>query len=95
MNYFIADYLLPCAYKSLFGIECPVCGFQRSFLLLLQGKFIESIKMYAPLIPLLILIFIALLRKIQPEWIGKKRLSIYSLVVLTIIFINYIIELIL
>lgn len=38
--------MLPCLSKTLFGIECLGCGFQRGFLLLLQGNFVAAFKMY-------------------------------------------------
>jgi hypothetical protein len=85
---FLED-LLPCAYKSLFGIDCPICGAQRSLLLLLQGKFVESLYMYFPLIPILSLIIIAPFRILQPRWISRKFLSRYSIAVLIIIMITY------
>ncbi|MGH2648898.1 MAG: DUF2752 domain-containing protein [Ginsengibacter sp.] len=94
MNNFFSEHLLPCAYKSLFGIDCPICGFQRAFLLLVQGDFMGSIKMYAPLIPILTLLIVALLRKVKPNFIGKTILSYYSLLVLIIVIINYTVKMI-
>jgi hypothetical protein len=38
--------MLPCLSKTLFGVECLGCGFQRSFLLVLQGNFFEAFQMY-------------------------------------------------
>jgi hypothetical protein len=38
--------MLPCLSKMLFGVECLGCGFQRGFLLLLQGDFGGAFKMY-------------------------------------------------
>lgn len=49
----LSNHLLPCAYNQLFGIQCPICGLQRSIILLLQGKILESIYMYPPLFPML------------------------------------------
>ncbi|MGN0227353.1 MAG: DUF2752 domain-containing protein [Paludibacteraceae bacterium] len=40
--------LLPCAYKQLFGFSCPLCGFQRSMLLLCKGQVWDSICMFPP-----------------------------------------------
>jgi hypothetical protein len=42
----LEKYMLPCLSKTLFGIECLGCGFQRSFLLLLKGDFEGAFKMY-------------------------------------------------
>jgi hypothetical protein len=38
--------MFPCLSKTLFGVECLGCGFQRGFLLLLQGDFDAAFKMY-------------------------------------------------
>jgi hypothetical protein len=38
--------MLPCLSKTLFGVECLGCGFQRGFLLLLQGNFAAAFNMY-------------------------------------------------
>jgi Protein of unknown function (DUF2752) len=95
MENFFSGQLLPCAYRSLFGVDCPICGFQRAFLLLVKGDIMESLKMYAPLIPILILITIGLMQKVKPNWIGKRFLTYYSLVVLIVIMVNYTIKLML
>jgi hypothetical protein len=42
----LEKYMLPCLSKTLFGIECLGCGFQRGFLLLLQGNFTAAFQMY-------------------------------------------------
>jgi hypothetical protein len=46
--------MLPCAYKSIFGIDCPGCGFQRAFIALLKGNIGESLHLYPAVIPILI-----------------------------------------
>ena len=47
---------LPCIYKLATGHDCPGCGMQRAIILLLRGNLIESVKMYPPLIPVLIML---------------------------------------
>ncbi|MFV5685280.1 DUF2752 domain-containing protein [Flavobacterium sp. GB2R13] len=42
----LEKYMFPCLSKTLFGVECLGCGFQRGLLLLLQGDFIAAFKMY-------------------------------------------------
>lgn len=39
-------YMLPCMNKSIFGIECPGCGLQRSFLMLCEGRFVDAFFMF-------------------------------------------------
>ncbi|MDB5018649.1 MAG: hypothetical protein JWQ84_3481 [Mucilaginibacter sp.] len=51
----LEKHMLPCAYKSIFGIDCPGCGFQRSFIALLKGDLRESLLLYPATIPVLIM----------------------------------------
>lgn len=46
--------LLPCTYKYLFGISCPMCGFQRSLMLLAQGRVGDSLLMFPPMVALIV-----------------------------------------
>ena len=48
-------FLIPCPFKKLTGIDCPGCGFQRSFLALLQGNVGQSFQLYPATIPLLLI----------------------------------------
>lgn len=89
MMTWLQKHMLPCAYKYFFGIDCPICGSQRSLLLLMQGNFIESFKMYPPLIFLLLLVFFAVVYLIFPTIIKAKFLKQYAVVVLIIIAVNY------
>jgi len=54
----LQNHLISCPFKALTGIDCPGCGFQRSFIALIQGDLSKSWLLYPPTIPLLIL-FIA------------------------------------
>ena len=51
--------MLPCPYYQLFGISCPFCGFQRSFLALLHGDVVTCLKIYPAMLPLLLAIAVA------------------------------------
>lgn len=46
---------LPCIYKQLLGIACPMCGFQRSVLLLSQGRIGDSIVQFPPIVSLAVM----------------------------------------
>jgi hypothetical protein len=57
----LENYLLPCIWKSLFHIDCPGCGLQRSVLFLFRGDLASSISMYWATIPILFMLgFLAL-----------------------------------
>ncbi|MEA2041244.1 MAG: DUF2752 domain-containing protein [Bacteroidota bacterium] len=43
------DHHVPCLFKETFGYDCPGCGGQSAWVLLLEGKFIESFYTYPPL----------------------------------------------
>ena len=42
----LEKYMIPCLSKTLFGIACLGCGFQRALLLLLKGDFTAAFRMY-------------------------------------------------
>ena len=42
--------MLPCAYKQMFGISCPMCGFQRSLISLLRGDVLGCIVQFPPIV---------------------------------------------
>lgn len=94
MLWWLENHMLPCQFQSLIGIECPLCGTQRSFIQLLKGNFAESFSTYPPLIFVLIYFVILALYLSKLRWISRKSLDISSISVLTIIFINYTIKII-
>ncbi len=47
----------PCIFKKIFGYECPGCGLQTAFILLLKGHIVESLVTYPPL-PFLLFLFL-------------------------------------
>ena len=70
----LAYHLLPCFYKQVFGISCPLCGGQRSVLLLFEGRFWESVKMFPPLFPLAITLLLVLVIRWQKPKEGKRMI---------------------
>lgn len=88
----LQKHMMPCAFKMLFGIDCPICGFQRSLLALLQGNFIDSFKTYPPLVFVLILIFMSLVYLVFPGIVKPKYLRVYSSFVLVVIALSYMIK---
>lgn len=89
----LESHMLSCVYKKYFGIECPGCGFQRSFYYLLQGDLHESFRSYPPLIPLLIMFIFLGLHLIFKFKNGSKILLSFYILNTTIILTNYIIKL--
>ena len=84
--------MLPCGFKAIFNINCPVCGAQRSFVELLKGNLAESFSIYPPLIPVLLLVSLGIFKLLNKQFIQTNFLKSYSLVVLIIVMLNYIIR---
>jgi hypothetical protein len=80
----LKKYMIPCLSKILFGVECLGCGFQRSFLLLLQGNFTSSFQMYPALFTSLLFLGLLGFHFIYKSIISQK-------VILTVASINVII----
>lgn len=64
--------MMPCLSKTLFGVECLGCGFQRGFLLLLQGDVGGSFKMYPAIFTTLLFLGILGLNLIDKNRSYKK-----------------------
>jgi len=50
------EHMLSCPSKKYLHVECPGCGFQRSFIALMQGDLHTSLALYPATIPILIMI---------------------------------------
>jgi hypothetical protein len=73
--------MFPCISKTLFGIECLGCGFQRAFTLVLQGNFEAAFKLYPAIYSCLIFIlFIGL------HFIDSKRN--YKMILIILAMLN-------
>jgi hypothetical protein len=80
MNFFISVITVIFKIEKI-QFDCPICGAQRSLLLLMQGDFDESFKLYPPLIFLLTLIFLMIAYLIFPNIIKAKFLEQYAVFV--------------
>ena len=87
------EHMLACPSKKFFGIECPGCGMQRSVAELLKGNFIESLKLYPALIPVLITFVLLGLHLIFKYRNGAKYVQWSFIVSMTIIVVSFIVKL--
>lgn len=85
----LEKYMFPCLSKTLFGIECLGCGFQRGFLLLLQGDFSESFKMYPALITSFLFLGILGLNIIDTNRNYKKLIIVSAILNGTFMIVGY------
>ncbi len=85
----LQQHQLPCLFRQLTHIDCPGCGMQRSFLLLLGGDVAGSIRMYPALIPVLLLFGLLILHGIFKFRRGAAILK-YSFIFCTaVILLGY------
>lgn len=73
-------------------MECPGCGTQRSFLLLLRGEFVDSLIMYPGLIPSMALLIFLVLHLIFKFEKGAKILQWLYIGTVAIVIGNFIIK---
>ncbi|WP_220764981.1 DUF2752 domain-containing protein [Flavobacterium sp. UMI-01] len=76
--------LLPCLSKTFFQIDCLGCGFQRAFILFIQGEFNAAFTMYPAIystcLYLLFMVWYLLFMKV------KNQNLIFSVTVANLIF---------
>lgn len=56
--------MFPCAWKQFLGISCPMCGFQRSVIKLLEGDAAGSFAAFPPLFVFFASIIYTIVRRI-------------------------------
>lgn len=88
--YWLEHNLLSCPIKQMSGIDCPGCGFQRSFVALLKGDLLNSLKFYPATIPLLVLfVFTAIHLKFELKN-GAFVIKMLYIAITLIVIVNYI-----
>jgi hypothetical protein len=84
--------MLTCSWKKHLGIECPGCGFQRSFIKLWQGEIVESFFLFPATIPLLLTFTLLLLHlKFKFKFGAYLLVGLFSLSTL-LILVNFILK---
>lgn len=86
-------FMLPCLNKQVLGVECPGCGIQRSFWLLIEGDFAGAFFMYPAIYPL-ILLFGFIIADRFTHWRQSGRIiAILAILTVGTILTNFIIKL--
>jgi len=88
----LEDYMLPCLNKKLFGVDCLGCGFQRSFIFLLKGDFVEAFKMYPAIYTLILFLLFAIINHFYKFKYGRKIILLLAISNILIIITSYIIK---
>ncbi len=85
---------LPCFYKHFLGIECPGCGMQTAFILLLKGNILESLKAYPAMLPIVFMVNFLILHLLFDFRKGASILKFSFIFTVVILVINYAVKLI-
>ena len=85
----LEKYMLPCFSKTLFGIECLGCGFQRALFLLFQGNFLAAFKMYPALYTTLVFLGIVTLHFLDKTKNHNKLLWISGIINVVFMIAGY------
>lgn len=93
MLFLLKQFYFPCFYKQVFGINCPICGFQRSLYLFFSGNFLDSFILYPPLIPIIFYIMFLFLKLLKNNYADMKTIKAMSIIILFIVVVNYIVKL--
>lgn len=100
MNFFLLNitswleaHQLPCLFKQITHIDCPGCGIQRSFVLLMKGHVSASFFMYPALIPILLLFALLILHVVLKFRNGAVILKYMYFFCTGIILVSYIYKL--
>jgi hypothetical protein len=85
---------LPCPFKQLTHFDCPGCGIQRSFILLLKGDMPASFLMYPALLPILLLFALLIVHLIVKMRNGPVILKYAYFFCTGVILVSYIYKII-
>ncbi|MGZ9676291.1 DUF2752 domain-containing protein [Flavobacterium sp. GNP001] len=85
----IQKFMLPCLSKTLFGIECLGCGFQRSLFLLFQGEFKAAFEMYPAIFTSLIFIASLLLNAVHKKGNYSRAIVVLAVINASIMIVGY------
>ena len=89
----VEGHLFTCPAKKFFHIECPGCGFQRSFVALLRGNVQLSLQLYPATFPILVLLVFVLLHLKYDFRKGAAIIKYLQLCIAFVIVVFYIYKL--
>ena len=85
---------LPCMFKTVTHFDCPGCGMQRSFILLMKGDVSSSFFMYPALLPIILLLIFLTIHLIFKLKDGAAILKYAYIFCASVIMVSYIYKLI-
>ena len=86
-------YLLPCPLKQLTGYDCPGCGFQRSLIALMEGRFLDSIQIYPATLLMLAWALVYLIDRFNQQFRQKKLIKVLMYLTALTVAVSYVFKL--
>lgn len=86
----VSAHLLTCPSRRWLHMQCPGCGFQRSFIALLGGDFRSSFILYPALVPFLVLLTLTSLHLVFRFRHGATMIKYCQLFVAIVVAVSYI-----
>jgi hypothetical protein len=86
-------YMLPCMFKSYFGIDCIGCGIQRSVYSLLTGDFEKAFYMFPAIYTTVLFFVLIAMHLISPKISFPKIIISVSIANALILVFSYLIKL--
>ena len=86
------QHMIACPVKHFLHIDCPGCGLQRAWILLLRGNLWQSLQTHPAGIPLALFILYALLHLAFKFSNGGKIIVRAYLAIVIIVAVNYILK---
>ncbi len=84
----LKEFMFTCPSKKLLHIECPGCGFQRSFFALIEGNVLQSLQLYPAMLPILTLIAFTMLHLKYQFSFGALTIK-YFFILITVIILSF------
>lgn len=101
MAFFLLDIItwldahqLPCMFKTVTHFDCPGCGIQRSFILLMRGDVTGSLLLYPALMPIILLFMFLILHVSIKIKQGAKILKFGYIFCVSVMLVSYIYKLV-
>ncbi|MBK8496389.1 MAG: DUF2752 domain-containing protein [Ferruginibacter sp.] len=92
--HWLETHQLPCLFKTITHFDCPGCGMQRSFILLMKGDLSGSLMMFPALIPIILLFAFLSIHVMAGIRNGANILKYAYILCAGIIMVSYIYRLI-
>jgi hypothetical protein len=89
------EHMLQCPLREMTGFDCPGCGFQRSFMALINGDVVQSLELFPGLIPMLLMFVLLGIHLIFKLKNGPGLLKWNFVLVGALVFGNFVYKLLL